>query len=59
MRKGKPKVYAGSAVGVRLPGLMEIKIRVAAQEKGVTVSDIIRESLERDFGAGEAERSPK
>lgn len=54
--KGRPKTFSGSAVEMRLPALMSIRIKAAAQEKGKSISDVIRETLAPVFGAGEAER---
>lgn len=52
---GRPRVYSGRVIGVKLSGITEIKIRAAAQERGITLSDVIRETLEPVFGDGAKE----
>ena len=49
---GRPKIYQGM-VGVYLPRDVDLRLRAAALETGKSLSDLIRETLARTWGAGQ------
>jgi len=44
----RPKKY-GPMIGFNAPALLNLKIRALAQERGVGISDLIREALEEKY----------
>jgi hypothetical protein len=55
-KRGRPKTYAGTQIGVLLPGLVDIRIRSEAQKSGRTISELVRSTLVEKWG-NEAENS--
>ncbi|MGD0971255.1 MAG: ribbon-helix-helix protein, CopG family [Desulfobaccales bacterium] len=49
---GRPKIFHGSNVGVKLPKDVDTRLRAAALETGRTLSDLIRETLAQTWGKG-------
>lgn len=49
---GRPKMFHGSNVGLRLPKDMDLRLRAAAIETGKSLSDLIRETLAPAWGKG-------
>ncbi|MBU4357125.1 MAG: hypothetical protein KJ822_17565 [Proteobacteria bacterium] len=47
---GRPRIYSGNVIGVKLPATLEIKIRGEAAKSGKSISQIVRASLERTHG---------
>jgi hypothetical protein len=52
----RPKVFTGSTIGIKLPALLDIRVRGEAAKSGKSISEIVRSSLERTHG-GEHEAS--
>jgi hypothetical protein len=42
---GRPKIFHGSNVGLRLPKDIDLRLRAKSLETGRTLSDLIREAL--------------
>jgi len=53
---GRPRVYSGTVIGVKLPGILEIKIRAEAQAKNKSISEIVRAKLERSYRQGNEDK---
>lgn len=49
---GRPKTFGGTQIGVRLPGLVDIRIRSEAERSGRTISEIVRQTLISKWGDG-------
>jgi len=47
---GRPKIFHGGNVGVRLPRDIDLRLRAASLETGRSLSDLIRETLARTWG---------
>jgi hypothetical protein len=50
--RGRPKTYGGTQIGVKLPSLVDIRIRAAAQQSGRPLSAIVRDTLIEKWGHG-------
>jgi len=55
----RPKLFHGGPVGVRLPKDIDLRLRAAAFETGLTLSDLIRETLAPIWGSGQKTREAK
>jgi hypothetical protein len=47
---GRPRIYGKNVIAVRLPMVVELRLRAAAEERGVPVALLIREALEPLYG---------
>ena len=50
--RGRPKTYAVKQIGVKLPGLVDIRIRSEALKSGRTISELVRDTLVEKWGNG-------
>jgi hypothetical protein len=51
-RTGRPKVYTGTQIGIKLPVEMDLKLRTEAQKTGKSISDLVRSTLQEKWGNG-------